>query len=122
MTNMKNPTKKERKKLYQQAIDVVLFNLYDTNYLCNVLGRLFYGEDFNATRGELFVNEETFPELLLFRELDREVGSAWLSQYNYWNLDYPKSNLNYNEERKKIEKIVNEGKITVLLLCIEMVD
>ena len=111
----KNPTKKERKELYLQAIDVVVENMTTCNYLCNVLGELYYKKNYDCVRGEKFINEETFPELLLFRELDRPIGSAWLSLSKYWIS---------NEEEDHIvrNKIINEGKLTILTLCIEMCE
>ena len=114
---MKKPTEEERKELYLQAINIVLFNLTETNYLCNVLGGLFYEDEYTTINGKKFINEETFPELLLFREPDREY-SAWLSLFRYWDLSYS----DYWQSDKEREQIVNEGKINILLLCIEMID
>ena len=107
----KNYTKKQRKEIYLEVAYIISEDIKSNNFVCNLIGNIIQS---GGGEIEKFVNEKTFPEFLLFREKSNFYG-AWLSHYYMWSI------LGHEDiDEKRKNEIINEGKMTILLLCAEM--
>lgn len=106
---MKKLTKQERKALYLEAIDIISEEPRMLHFVCNVLGIILGYHDIDAHWSlDEKINPKNLPELFMFKDT---LSEAWLSHRSWWELDgdAPKS-------------AVNEYKVIVLLLCVEMCE
>lgn len=108
MPKVKTFTKKGRKAIYLQALESISNNIDDMNFVCNTIGMIVYGKNFQPNIGEDFINKKTFPEFFMFKDHDE---AAWLSLQKCWN--------DVNEGFIPFEKM-NNGKIIILSLCLVM--
>lgn len=98
----KKLTKKERKQTYLSAINIILKKPTIQHFVCCLVGEVLGWKE-GTGKLDLFVNEETLPELLMFKQFD----GAWLSHQYLWECDFR-------------QEVINEYKLNVLYLCVEM--